>query len=135
MRIEATALEIRTLLQFAELDAQAQSLPPEASKSRREAIRRRVPRVLLERYQMLLEVGRRPVIAAIERGGCSGCHVRLPTMIEARAKRALAIHICPRCQRMLYAPELLPEATRRSSSERKERATRTATTAPTEELP
>lgn len=134
MRIEATAQEIRTLLQLAELDVQGQSLSPETYRSRREATRRRVPRGLLERYQMLLEAGRRPVIVAIERGGCSGCHVRLPTMVEHKARRAPAIHSCPRCQRMLYAPELLQEAARSSTSERKKRATQTATAAATEEL-
>jgi len=105
MTIDTTVPEIDALLQLAELDAQAPSLPPEKHRSHREAARRRVPRELLDRYQKLLDVGRRPAIVAIERGGCSGCHVRLPTMLEYKARRSPAIHSCPHCHRMLYAPE------------------------------
>jgi predicted nucleic acid-binding Zn-ribbon protein len=117
MRLEATIREISALLHLAELDAQAQELAPEAYQSRRQATRRHVATPLLERYQALLDAGRSPVLAAIERGSCSGCHLRLPTMVESRARRAPAVHICPHCRRMLYAPELLiaenPRAPRR----------------------
>jgi predicted nucleic acid-binding Zn-ribbon protein len=129
MRIEVTAQEVGALLQLVELDAQTQSLLSETHRSRREATRRRVPRALLDRYQVLLEGGRLPVIVAIERGGCSGCHVRLPTMLEYKARRSPAIHTCPRCHRMLYAPEFLQEIARSFTSERKpaeRRATRGA---------
>jgi predicted nucleic acid-binding Zn-ribbon protein len=120
MSIEATVQEIRALLQLAELDVQAQELPPETYRSRREASRKRVARALLERYQTLLAAGRRPVIAAIERASCSGCHLRLPTMVESQARRALAIHGCPHCRRMLYAPELLTaEALHEAGSQKK----------------
>ena len=120
MSIEATVQEIRALLQLAELDVQAQELPPEAYRNRREASRKRVARALLERYQTLLAAGRRPVIAAIERASCSGCHLRLPTMVESQARRALAIHACPHCRRMLYAPELITaEALREAGSQKK----------------
>jgi len=120
MRIEATVREIRALLQLAELDAHAQELPPETHQRRREESRRGVARALLERYQTLLEAGRCPVITAIERGTCSGCHLRLPTMVESQARRALAIHACPHCRRMLYAPELLnAEALRKAGSQKK----------------
>jgi len=120
MSIEATVQEIRALLQLAELDVQAQELPPEAYRSRREASRKRVARALLELYQTLLAAGRRPVIAAIERASCSGCHLRLPTMVESQARRALAIHACPHCRRMLYAPELITaEALREAGSQKK----------------
>ena len=109
MRIEATVREIRALLELAKLDAQAQELPLETYQSRREASRRRVARALLERYQTLLDAGRSPVIAAIERGSCSGCHLRLPTMLESQARRSPAVHTCPHCRRILYAPERLAE--------------------------
>jgi hypothetical protein len=120
MSIEATVPEIRALLQLAELDVQAQELPPETYRSRREASAKRVARALLERYQTLLDAGRCPVIAAIERASCSGCHLRLPTMVESQARRALAIHACPHCRRMLYAPELITaEALREAGSQKK----------------
>jgi hypothetical protein len=119
MKFEATAREIGTLLQLAEVDAQAQLLSPEAYRSRREAASRLLPRALLDRYERLLDGSRRPVIAAIERGACSGCHVRLPTMVEHAARRSPAVHTCPHCHRMLYAPELLQEAVSTPPSERK----------------
>ena len=117
MKIEVTAKEIAALLQLVELDTQ--SLLSETQRSRREAVRTQVPRTLLDRYRVLLEFGRLPVIVAIERGACSGCHVRLPTMLEFKAKRSHAIHTCPRCQRMLYAPDLLEGAATGSTAGRK----------------
>jgi hypothetical protein len=107
MRIEATIPQIRALLQLAELDAQAGELTPETYQSRRKSIRRHVGGSLVERYQALRDAGRSPVIAAIERASCSGCHLRLPTMVESQARRSPAVHTCPHCRRMLYAPEVL----------------------------
>jgi predicted nucleic acid-binding Zn-ribbon protein len=116
MKIDATIQEIRGLLQIAEIDGQAQELTPEAYRTRREASRRRVAKALLERYESLLEAGRYPVLVAIERGKCSGCHVRLPTSLEYLARQAPAIHSCPHCRRMLYASELLSRESDTSAS-------------------
>ena len=107
MKIETTVQQIRALLQLAEIDAQMQELSSDTHRSRREASRRRVGAVLLDRYQKLLDNGRWPAIAAIERGGCSGCHVRLPTMVEHQARHAGVVHTCPHCRRLLYAAELV----------------------------
>lgn len=109
MRIEATVQEMRALLQLAELDAQAPELAPETYRSRRESNRRRVAKALFERYQTLIEAGRYPVVVAIDRGNCSGCHVRLPTIVEYQARRSPGVHTCPHCRRMVYAPQLLSE--------------------------
>ena len=119
MKIEVTAKEIAALLQLVELDAQAQSRSPRPNGAGVRRCGRTVPRTLLDRYRVLLEVGRQPVIVAIERGACSGCHVRLPTMLEYKAKRSPAIHTCPRCHRMLYAPDLLEGAATGSPAGRK----------------
>jgi predicted nucleic acid-binding Zn-ribbon protein len=109
MTIKTTVEEIRALLQLAELDAQARGRPLEAHAGRREACRRRVAEALLDRYQAVLEAGRYPVIVAIQAGRCSGCHVRLPVMVESQARRGPAVLTCPSCRRMLYAPDLLGE--------------------------
>jgi predicted nucleic acid-binding Zn-ribbon protein len=109
MRIEATVQEILALLQLVAFETEAQELPLETYRSRHEARRKLVIGPLLERYEILLHAGRRPAIVAIERGACSGCHLRLPTMVEARARRSIAVHSCPHCRRMLYAPELVVE--------------------------
>jgi predicted nucleic acid-binding Zn-ribbon protein len=134
MRIEATVREIRALLQLAELDAHAQELPPETQQSRREASRRRVARALRERYQILLDAGRWPVITAIERGTCSGCHLRLPTMVESQARRSPAVHTCPHCRRMVYAPELLTAEDSRETGSQKKAATPRAAPGPARNL-
>lgn len=129
MRIEATVQEIRALLQLAELDARGRELAPETYRTRREAFRKRVARALLERYEALFEAGRSPVVATIERASCSGCHIRLPTMIEAQARRAAAIHACPHCRRMLYAPDLLAREETPGAGSGKQRAGRTGASA------
>jgi predicted nucleic acid-binding Zn-ribbon protein len=128
MRIEATVQEIRSLLELAELDLQEPQLPPDAYRTRREAARSRVASAILERYEALLEAGRSPGVVAIRRGSCSGCHVRLPTMLEYRALRAPALHACPHCRRLLYAPELLGEQPAREQPPRKKAARRRAPT-------
>ena len=109
MKIEATVRDIRALLELAEVDRSADQPTSEAHRQARDAVARRVPRRLLDPYHLLLEVGRTPVVVAIERGGCSGCHVRLPTMLEQRARSSPAIHRCPHCRRMLYAPRFIGE--------------------------
>ncbi len=109
MKIEATAKEIRALLDLAELDESGQRPTSEALRQRREAVERRVPRRLLDRYRALIEAGRAPVVVAILGGTCSGCHLRVPTMLESTARRALAVHSCPHCKRMLYVPPRVSE--------------------------
>ena len=128
MKIEATVKEIRALVQLAELDAEVQELSPATHRSRGEKSRKEVGAALLERYQALLDAGRCPAIVAIERGSCSRCHLRLPTMVESQARRSPAVHTCPHCRRMLYAPELLTAEDVRGEvppqKERRPRATR-----------
>lgn len=109
MKIEATAKEIRTLLELAELDRIAEQPGAKASRRNREAAANCLPKGVLDRYERLLALGRRPAVAAIEGGACLGCHIRLPTMVESKTRRAAAIHTCPHCQRMLYVPELVRE--------------------------
>jgi predicted nucleic acid-binding Zn-ribbon protein len=117
MKFDATADEIRALLRYVELNAAAEET---ASGSRRGRVTSEhgIPPPLLERYGTLREKGRSPEVVAIDRGACSGCHVKLPTMLEYRAGRRLALYTCPHCRRLLYSPELLgggqvPEAPRK----------------------
>lgn len=109
MKIEATVKDIRALLELAEVDRPADQATSEGHRQGRAALARRVPRRLLDPYQLLREVGRTPAVAAIERGACMGCHVRLPTMLEYKTDRSPAIHRCPHCRRLLYAPRFIGE--------------------------
>ena len=128
MRIETTPQEIRALLQLAAFDLEAAELPLETYRSRRDAIRRRVAKALLERYQALVEAGRHPPVVAIERGACSGCHLRLPTMVESRSRRSPGVYACPHCRRMLYAPELLTAQEPRGPESQETKASHRAST-------
>lgn len=119
MKIEATGRDIRLLLELAQLDKSAEPVVPEAQARTRDAAERRLPEGLLTRYRSLAAAGRYPVIVAVEQGTCSGCHVRLATMIEQQVKRSLGVYICPRCRRMLYASELLTERPADEGAERK----------------
>lgn len=122
MRIEATVKDIRALLDL-EADRAGDQTVSEASRHAREALARRVPRQLLDRYQLLVEVGRTPAVVPIERGICSGCHVRLATMVEHKTRRLPAIHTCPHCRRMLYVPDLVLEASRPDDGKRRATST------------
>lgn len=111
MKIEVTLRDVRELLGLARLDAAAYARGAAPRAAARDAIRRKLPERVVERYETLLSVGRLPVVAAIEGGCCSACHLRLPTMVLQQARRSPAMHTCPCCHRMLYAPELLAEPT------------------------
>ena len=107
MKIEATASEILALIQLAEHDRHEDSPLPKGGGRNRLASH--LPGRLLDRYQLLLRAGRTRIVVALERGSCSGCHLRLPTMVESNTRRSPAIHTCPHCQRMLYVREHVPQ--------------------------
>lgn len=107
MKIEATREDILALLELAELHASAEPVVPPAEARARDAAERRLPDEILRRYRRLTAAGRYPVLVAVERETCSGCHVRLATMVVDRLKHSIGLYACPRCHRMLYAPEIL----------------------------
>jgi uncharacterized protein len=107
VKIEASTDDVRALLRLAELSERDGEASVAESDRRRENAQRRVPRALLERYHALVQAGRSPAVVAVERGTCSGCHVRLPTMVEYKVAHSLGPHTCPHCRRMIYAPGLL----------------------------
>jgi predicted nucleic acid-binding Zn-ribbon protein len=119
MKIEATREDILVLLDLSELDGRAEPTVPADQARARDAAERRLPDALLARYRWLTAAGRYPVMVAVERETCSGCHVRLATMIAALVKRSIGIYTCPGCRRMLYAPELLSERPADGGDERK----------------
>lgn len=126
MKIEATREDIRVLLELIELHASAEPVVPPAAARARDAAERRLPEEILTRYRHLTAAGRYPVIVAVEREACSGCHVRLATMVVDRLKHSVGLYVCPRCQRMLYAPEILAEPPDQEVVEKRPRAGRRA---------
>jgi uncharacterized protein len=109
VRIDVTAEQIRLLLRLVERNGEAGEVALHAFRSCRVDVPRGLPRPVLERYRSLMEAGRCPPIVVIERGVCSGCQVRLPTMLEQQAARAPALYTCPQCRRMLYARDVVRE--------------------------
>ena len=119
MKIEATREDILTLLELTEIDARAEPVAAPAQARARDAAERRLPGDLLTRYRWLRAVGRYPTMVAVEQETCSGCHVRLATMIVDGLKRSIGIYACPRCRRMLYAPALLSKGAAEEAVESK----------------
>jgi predicted nucleic acid-binding Zn-ribbon protein len=109
MKIEATKEDIRLLLELTRLDEDPEGVAPGAHARARAALESRLPEDLLAAYRFLTAAGRYPVMVAVERETCSGCHVRLATMLADLVKRSIGVYLCPRCRRMLYVPALLSE--------------------------
>jgi predicted nucleic acid-binding Zn-ribbon protein len=112
MKLEASAVQVRALLDLAPSAVEAQ----QSGNEERRVDPARIPPAVLERYQSLLAAGRRPPVVAILAGACSGCHVRLPTTLEYQARHVFALYSCPRCRRLLYAPDFLEAADDRPSA-------------------
>lgn len=133
MKIEATNEDIRLLLELNGLDEDPKRAAPTAQARARKAAERRLPDDVVARYRWLTAAGRYPVIVPIEGEACSGCHLRLPTMLASLVKHSLGIYLCPGCRRMLYAPELLSEPKALTGVDRKGGARRGPCQASTQE--
>ena len=80
---------------------------------RRIEARDRVPASIVRRYEALLSGGRRPAIATVARGCCSGCHMALPTRFEQALTEEDGLQSCPHCRRILCGVDR-PRASRRA---------------------
>lgn len=58
---------------------------------------------LLAQYERL-RGSRDTAVAAVVRGACEGCHMRIPPQLLIEIQRLRSIHSCPSCQRILYLP-------------------------------
>lgn len=122
--IEITEDQMGTLLRLAELDEGAAGRPPHDERSH--ALLRGLPEPVVDRYRVLFQAGRHPAVAAISGGVCSGCHVRLPTMLEQKAAHALGLFTCPHCRRLLYNGALLGSPAAPAKASRRTAAARGA---------
>ena len=121
--IEITEDQIGALLRLAELDEGPAGSPGD---ERSHALLRGLPRPVADRYRVLYQAGRHPAVAAISGGICTGCHVRLPTMLEQKAAHALALFTCPHCRRLLDNGALLGSAAAEARPPRRKAAARGA---------
>jgi len=80
---------------------------------RRIEARDRVPTNIVKRYEALLSGGRRPAVATVTKGCCSGCHMALPTRFEQALATEDGLQSCPHCRRILCGVDR-PRASRRA---------------------
>ena len=104
----------RTAEIAAQIREEEEGIAGEASRSKedvdallssREALKQKLSKPLLRRYEFI--AGRRSgaaVVAAVA-GACSGCHMRLPPQLYNELLRGTKIHQCPSCQRLLFHDE------------------------------
>lgn len=73
-------------------------LPPE-SKEHQELVqhlRDEIPAPVLAHFLRLVEQGKKGV-APVNRGVCSGCHLRLPSGLTAMLADSSRVHLCENC--------------------------------------
>jgi hypothetical protein len=101
---------VRALADLAAIDLQltAGVAPGEeftrAIARRRNALRKRIPGSLLESYDSLVRMGRRPAVVPASNAHCGGCHLRLPPQVDSSLRRRQSLCPCPHCRRLLYLP-------------------------------
>ena len=71
---------------------------------RRGALRKAIAPVHLAAYDAVGRLRRRPVIVAVRRAHCGGCHLRVPPQLESSLRQDRRLAPCPHCHRLLYAP-------------------------------
>ena len=117
--IEAKESEVKVLQD--EWSAQEQELLEQVSSiektvteaaTRRQLIAEQVARDLISRYELIF--ARRGGTAVVEVAGgiCQGCYMNIPPQLGNEIIKSEKIHLCPSCQRILYAkPPVVEEKT------------------------
>jgi predicted nucleic acid-binding Zn-ribbon protein len=93
-----------SLVRLAELDRKG---GPGPRRPEHEALAARLSHELSESYERALMAGRQPPVVPLVANACSGCHVRLPTVLEQKIRLVRGVAACPRCLRLVYDPEWL----------------------------
>jgi predicted nucleic acid-binding Zn-ribbon protein len=103
----------------------------------RKALADRVAADVMRRYERIRGHRGGVGVVAIVTGNCTGCNTSLPPNQVIAVQKAETIEQCPRCQRLLYAPEILrraeealAEATEKAEAADAEEATASPSSAP-----
>ncbi len=107
---EKGAAGIAALVQLAEMDMARDSGQRHSTEERaatRRALVARLSHELLEGYERALLAGREPPVVRLMQSACTGCHVRVPTILEQRIRFVRGVAVCPRCLRLVYNPDWL----------------------------
>ena len=104
-RKEAEAQEGAWRADQGDLLAREQELVQEKTRltARRQTAQARIDGPQLALYERLRRTRRGVAVVRIERGGCTGCRITLPTTVQQRARSGLQVVQCPSCERILYA--------------------------------
>lgn len=100
---------VRALADLAAIDQQLTTAAAgeeftRAIARRRIALRKRIPGSLLESYDSLVRMGRRPAVVPASNAHCGGCHLRLPPQLDSSLRRGQSLCPCPHCRRLLFLP-------------------------------
>ncbi len=69
----------------------------------RDKLAAKVKKDLLRKYDFLKDKRQGIVVATVTAGVCSGCHMNIPPQLFNELLRDEKIHVCPTCQRIIYA--------------------------------
>lgn len=108
--IEDKEAEIKTLQD--EWSAQEQDLLGQVSEiekavaeaaTRRQSIAAQVARDLISRYELIFSRRGGTAVVEVAGGICQGCYMNIPPQLGNEIIKSEKIHLCPSCQRILYA--------------------------------
>jgi len=74
-----------------------------ALEKERDKLAAKVKPNLLTKYNFLKDKRQGIVISNVTAGVCSGCHMNIPPQLFNELLRDERIHVCPTCQRIIYA--------------------------------
>jgi hypothetical protein len=90
--------QVEAVLALAALDSRR----GQGTEAQRSASRKRLPPEVLALYDLALRAGRKPLVAQLVSGICSGCNLRLATSLAQRVRKSRLVLACPHCGRLLY---------------------------------
>lgn len=76
-----------------------------------ERLVRQLDEKLLKQYEQVRSSHSGRPMVPILGGTCSGCQLQVPPQLVSEVKRGEALHVCSHCQRFLFLPPELTEAT------------------------
>ena len=83
---------------------------------------RQLDEKLLKKYEQVRASHSDRPMAPIHGETCSGCHLQVPPQLVSEVKRGEMLHVCSHCQRFLFWPSELTEATARKTSDPSQKA-------------
>jgi predicted nucleic acid-binding Zn-ribbon protein len=90
--------------QLADLETKSKALGSQQQEfeKEREALASKIDADLLDQFERLFNSKGDAAIVAVERGVCTGCHMKITTATAARVKAGKEIVSCEQCGRILY---------------------------------